>query len=214
MIRPKRVLGKVDFVRMNLPEAFWRARVSEVPPGIKGAVERYLGRLDDMQSQGVGLLLMGGPGVGKSAVASLILKESRASGRTGFFSTIWELREGIKSRILFDEHTGLLDRAREVDVLVLDKFQLEDATDLVFGARAIEELIAGRNVRHRVTILTTRLLPSEFRTHAKLASLFASVQGVLLPIIIEGENRRQVQHNHLVETILGKSVSRPQGRVI
>lgn len=198
----RRPLERADVHRMNLPEEFWRARVAEVPAAARAAVERYLARLHEMQDQGVGLLVMGAAGVGKTAVAAVVLKEFRSYERTGFFITIWELREGIKSRISFDDQTSLLDRCREVDVLVLDKFQPEDAGDLIFGARAVEELIASRSARKRVTILTTRLTVSDFRSNSKLDSLFASLHGVLLPLPIEGANRRMVRHNQLVETIV------------
>jgi len=186
---------------MNLPKEFWRAKVQQVSASVQPAVERYLLRIREMVAKGAGLLICGDSGVGKTSVAALIAKESRARGYVTFFVGIWELREAIRSRVMFDDGVSILDRCREVDVLILDGLREDDAKELYLGERTLEELISYRKARHRVTIVTTCMSMRDIS--AALPGFYNATVGALVPLLIAGENKKIRAHEDLVKEILG-----------
>ena len=93
-------LTKQILERMNLPPEFWRSKVTDIEDEeTRKVVSRYLKKIDEMVSEGIGLLLYGVPGVGKTIIAALIAKEARTWKHTVFFTMIWELRECVRSRV-------------------------------------------------------------------------------------------------------------------
>jgi DNA replication protein DnaC len=187
---------------MNLPENMWRSKVQFVSELVRPVVERFLQNIDLHVTHGHGLLVSGAPGIGKTGVAALVAKEARCRGYSAFFITVWDLREAVRSRIEFDEDMSVLERCREVDVLVLDGLRSDDAKDPFFGARAIEELVAGRGVRKKMTVVTTQmgknLLWQEFR------SFMNSTRGTLAVFVMDGPDLRQNQEKALESVVLGR----------
>ena len=112
MIDFRRSLGVPDFARMNLPEQFWRAKVHNVPESVRKSVAKYLLNTPSMVEDGIGLLVVGQKGVGKTGIAALVAKESRARGYTVFFTSVWEMREMIRAKARFDDEMSMVDRAR------------------------------------------------------------------------------------------------------
>jgi len=198
----RRALVRDDLTRMNLPEGFWRAKVQQVPESLRATIVRYMHRLDEMVHRPAGLLLWGGVGVGKSGAAAVVAKEARARGYTVYFVPVWELREDIRSRTMFDDTTTTLDRCRQVDLLVLDGLRGEDAKQPMFGARELEDLLSARANRRRPTLLTTQLAPRAFRD-CGLAGAFEAMRGTLVALEVTGENRREAEHKDLVASLAG-----------
>jgi len=176
-------LKRSDLVRMNIPEDYWKSKVGDIEDEeIRRVITRYLRKIKDMVQDHIGLLLYGQPGGGKTTVATLVAKEARTWKFTAFFSMVWELRECIRSRIPFDEHTSIMDRCREVDVLVLDGISHEDIDDKLFGMQTIEKLVIYRGQRRRITVLTTRLTLHELD---KLGYFMQGVAPYLYPLEVE-----------------------------
>ena len=198
----RRALSPPDFERMNLPREFWRAKVHGVQEGLRPTVERYLLRIREMREKGIGLLVHGGPGVGKTSIAALVVKEARARGYTALFIGVWELRESMRSRVMFEEGTSIQDRCREVDVLVLDALSPEDSKETWVNEKFLEELVNYRRSYHRVTIITTRLSSKELK--GLMASLFEATVGALVPLAVVGENLKHRRHDELVQEVFGE----------
>jgi DNA replication protein DnaC len=201
--RLRRTLTRSDLERMNLPRECWEAKVQFVSESVSDVVRRYLINVDDMVERGAGLFITGGPGVGKSSIASLACKESRARGYTAYFTPVWELRECVKARVLFEETTSVLDRCKQVHVLVLDDLSLDDAKDYSFGARRIEELLSFRGSQRLVSIVTTRLSQKELRQ--SFGSLLSSTQGCMVFLPVIGPDRRQEQNEELSRAVFGSN---------
>ena len=197
----RRKLVRADFERMHLPEEYWRTKVSGVPESVRTAVVRYLLKIDEMCLEGIGLLLVGASGVGKSGVASLVLKEARAHGHTGWFGSVWELREMIRSRVPFADDLTMLQRARNVDVLVLDDLRPDDVTQGWFGRSEIEALVAARAASRLVTVITSRMKPAVL--YRELPSLMDSVQGCMVDMAIVGANLREARQEELRRAVYG-----------
>lgn len=198
----RRKLGPVDFERMNLPEEFWRTKIFSVAESVRQKIERFLLHIDSHIEAGRGLILAGKHGVGKTGVASLIAREARCRGYTVFFISLWDFRECVRSRILFDDDQTVRERCSEVDVLVLDALRLEDAKDNVFGSRAFEELVVGRCSRLRTTIVTTRLSDKEL--FSVFPSFIETTKGSLAIMEVEGPDLREEKSRELDEQINGE----------
>lgn len=199
------VLQQYDLERMNLPPEFWRAKATDITdPDTQRVIARYLTNLDERFKDGHGLLLYGDPGVGKTPIAAMIAKEARTWKKTVFFTMIWELRECVRSRMSFDINTSVLDRCREVDLLVLDGFVEEDIDDRLINARTLEQLITYRGQRGRLTIVTTRIDKAALRTDKGLKQFTAGTEAYLFPLKIKGENQRTSRKKDMRNAILGE----------
>jgi DNA replication protein DnaC len=186
---------------MNVPEDLWRVKIDGVPESVRPVVEKYLLNFRTMAARGAGLVLGGQSGVGKSAIAALILKEARSLGYTSYFGVIWEVRECVRNRVMFDDSMTVLDRCREVDVLVLDGVKVEDAAERAFSLREIEDLLSVRCLRKRVSIITTRLSDKDYLN--KTGSLALTVRGSMMYLKVEGPDKREQQDQDLCKVILG-----------
>lgn len=184
---------------MNVPEEYWYAQVGGANERMRPLVARYIRSIEDKIARGVGLLLYGGPGVGKTAFAAMIAKESRASYHTVLFARIWELREMIRSRMEFDADSTMSERTREVDVLILDDLREEDANERFFTLSEIQQLVLYRSSRRRVTVITTRL--DRDTLSGPPMDRFAEV---LVPLEMSGPNLRAEQRRELIQEIHGK----------
>lgn len=197
----RRPLTEADFARMHLPEEYWRSKIQEVAESVREPVQNYLVSMHKMAERGAGLIVGGGSGVGKTGIAALVAKEARSRGFTVFFTTIWELREYVRSRIMFDDSTSVLDRCREVDVLVLDNLRAEDATEMMVNAKTLEDLLASRGSRRKISILTTRMSLGDLR--AKMPGLMDVTQGLMVYMPVIGVNKRVQQHQELDRAVFG-----------
>lgn len=197
---PTRELTGSDLESMNLPFELWNTRLAEVPESARAMVGNYVKNIREMARRGAGLILGGDAGVGKTGIASLILKRSRACGYSGYFVSVWELRDCVRNRVPYDGDQLVLDRCRAVDVLVLDGLKPEDANERVFGVRDIEELLQARARKAQINILTTRLSARTFEEAA--ATMAAAVKGSMLYFLVEGANKYDAQNAALEELIL------------
>ena len=188
---------------MNLPEEFWRSRVDQAPEAVRPAVARYLKKVDEMSQNGIGLFITGGRGVGKTAIASMVLKEARSRGFTAYFSSLWELREMIRSRVMWDDDTSMIGRCQEVDFLVLDGLRGEDAQERWFGLKEIEELVRYRGNKRLVTLITTRFSFQDM-AGGSFRSLLEAAQGHLVQFPVEGPNRHEERQNDLRRAVFGE----------
>jgi len=194
----RRFLNRVDLERMNIPEDLWTSKLQYVSKDSLPQVKTYLLNLDAAVARGAGLVVYGSEGVGKTAIAALIAKEARARGSTVLFVRLWELREMIRCRMEYDMDSSMAERAREVDVLVLDDLRSEDASEKFFTLSEIIELVRYRASRRRVTIVTTRLDKGALEDNP-----MESLLDVLLLFKVSGPNLHDRKKRALREAVLG-----------
>ena len=200
----RRPLTAEDLVRINLPEDHWRSKIQEVQPSVKSAVENYLTNFDEMAQKGAGLWLRGSVGVGKTAIAALAAKEARARGYTAYFTTVFDLREAVRNKQMYDEALSVIDRCKDVDVLILDNFQTSDVSDMIVNLRFLEELLVGRGSRLKISILTTRVGRNDLKDQSAFVS---AVEGYLVGLSVTGDDLRKRRTEDLKATVLGTTKS-------
>lgn len=199
----RRALSPPDFERMNLPREFWRAKVHGVPTGIQPTVERYLLRIREMTEKGIGLYIHGASGVGKTSVAALVAKEGRSRGYSVLFVGVWELRELMRSRVMFEDNTSIQQRCREVDILVLDALSPEDAKEMWVNEKFLTDLVSYRRSHKKVTIITSKIDPKVLKSDMR--GLFNATTGSLVLMPVTGENQTLHRHEEFIREVYGES---------
>jgi DNA replication protein DnaC len=172
--------------RMNVPQRFWLASYDKIAEEMREPVRRYVRNIDAMLKKGVGFFLYGNAGTGKTSAATVLLKAGWERYKTGYYTTIKDLRYCVREEVSFDGTDSVMDRCRSVDVLVLDDLAEDDFTNFVFGAGEIEHLLVARAARSKTTVLSTKLRPQQIVQ--KAPTLMSSLKGQFLDVGFNGPN--------------------------
>ena len=209
----RRPLERADLVRMNLPERFWKAKFSELSDEqncdgdcLCSVVGGYLENFDKVMSEGHGLLLWGDNGVGKTSAAALLAMEVRRRGKSVLFITSSEYVESVVSKYRFDEFTTIAERAKNVDLLVIDDFGKEYRDKRGWTDRMFEDLLRHRSARLRPVILTMNVTMDRLYAECEKSgqeSLFQLLREIVLPVEVVGPDRREEKQRELREVVLG-----------
>lgn len=199
---------------MRIPVRFWRSRLSEVPEGkARKVIVNYLQELDSTLDTGEGLMLWGPNGTGKTSVAVIITMEARRRGASALFATAETLRSSVMERTPFSEDKTLMERAREVDFLVIDDLGKEHTGKSDFSETLFENLIRERSAARKVTLVTTNLLIYETVTDdgrvveglnsQYRASMIEVMKETLFPVALKGHNHRDAARDDLAVRLTG-----------
>lgn len=130
-------------------------------PGVDKRAIRELAELDFIRT-GTNLVFRGGPGVGKTGLATGILLRAIQDGYRGYFLRAQDLFDELYSTLADRSSRRLLDRLIRYDVLLIDEMGYlnlrPEQTNLFF------KLMEERYVAHRASIITTNLDYDQWRT--------------------------------------------------
>jgi len=197
----RRRLTRKSLERMCLPQRFWHAEFARITEGEhKVAIEKYIAKIKEALDKGFGMVLWGGNGVGKTAVAALCLKEARRRGSTGMFITANQYLSDTISRAQFNDAHSVQQRCKLVDLLVLDDLGKE-TVDFSRGKDTseamLEDLIRYRSANMRSTIITMNLSPEKMEK--RYGKSFARVMQESNPVIeMVGPSQRETEKKELV----------------
>lgn len=156
-----RLLDVDDMERMRVGRKHWGVRFDDIPDecSYKKELRDFIADLKKNIDGGNGLVFHGEYGRGKTGAAVLIMKEVVARGGSALLLGVDEVQQAVITRAPFDEETTLIDRANEVDLLVLDDMNREYVKE--FGKTAIETLIRRRYDNGLAIVITTNASPAE-----------------------------------------------------
>jgi DNA replication protein DnaC len=186
---------------MRLPSRFWEVTFAEIPNEVptnsdkpsahplQPIIQRYLSQLDDHLDRGEGLLLRGDNGGGKTSAASVVAKEVRRTGASVLYVTAERLRQSVLEKEEFAEGQLLIDRARNVDFLLLDDLGKEHPGQSGFSERLFEDLLRERSSNKRTTFITTNYAMEKIAERYK-TSMIEVMKETLLPVRVVAPNRR------------------------
>ena len=148
---------------LNLPKRFWDADIRRIRFNVNQetlhAIYAYLRDFKSFYRDGIGLLFIGEPGVGKTYIVSAILKYLYLRYRVrGFFTDTKELSIKLREQFENGKPAQLLEALARVPVLVLDDLGNEVLTD--WYRDILVGLISRRYNDKRVTFVTTNYFPS------------------------------------------------------
>ena len=157
----------------------------------KGVCERYVEHFDELYQRGVGMLLWGETGIGKtymsSCIAHALLDEKRSVVVT---SVLRLISRGFDAQGDVDE---LIERMSAVDVLILDDFGVERDTD--YKLEQIYAIIDARYATKKPMIISTNLTLKEMKetTDIRKKRIYERILEVCHPVHVECENMRKEQ---------------------
>jgi DNA replication protein DnaC len=102
---PRRELCFEDLERMMIPKRYWDASFDKIDSDVQSIAQRYLMKLDEMVERGIGLMLWGENGRGKTCLAVVLGKELRRCGKTVLFMECANLKRAVIDKVGFDSHT-------------------------------------------------------------------------------------------------------------
>ncbi len=214
----RRKLNENDMTRMNIPRRYWRVNFGGISELAKWSDEQkkeilsprdfvgnYVKEMSEHWSNGVGLYLWGPNGCGKTSISVCLAKEFRRRGHTTLFIESAMLKQKIINSHQFDGTQSYMDRAVQVDVLIIDDLGKGTADRTGFGARMIDELIRARNARQVITIATSNMNPrDEEFSETFILSTLETMKECMIPYQVVGENQRDATGKKLRDLTFNK----------
>lgn len=153
---PKRFKNATwDFIRANT-DVNDRERIEKLK-----LLKEYSDNFRDYLDCGIGLLLKGGVGTGKTTIAIAVLRDYIEKGGRGYFISAVTLMDEIYSITDFTDRARFENKLRSVPVLVIDDLGAEGTGDTV--SRKIAAIINARYNAGLLTIVTTNLSVSDLK---------------------------------------------------
>ena len=174
---------------MRIPRRFWEASLDRVPESIRPVVEKYVLDIESRLDAGEGIIFLGDNGVGKTCAAVVIAKAARRLGAPVLFITAESLRQAVLNDEIFSEDQTVYDRARTVELLVLDDWGKEHKGNTSYAEHLFENLIRERASTKLVTLATTNIKWSDFSANFK-QSLLEVMRECMYPLVTKGPNNR------------------------
>ena len=140
---------------------------------------------------GDGLLLYGDYGRGKSMLAAVFLKVALAHGHFGMWLDFRDLGGVSSYKLMFDDSTLLLERAKIVPLLIIDEFEQRKNSkgEKSHGETIVEALVREREAQGLSTIVTTNHSPKTLKESGN-AGFYAILQNACRPVLVDGPDHR------------------------
>jgi DNA replication protein DnaC len=196
----RRELTQDDLIRAKIPVRHWEASFSGVQESAREHAQKYLMGVESMAQRGIGLLLWGPNGIGKTSLSVVIGKELRRRGYSLLFLECSTIKSSVIQNEMFDEEQSVWDRAKSVDVLILDDLGkgVQDSTG--FGARVVDDLIRHRNANRRITFITTNMTVKALEEELKPSTMH-SLKECIYPVKLLGSDLREGSKEEIRDTL-------------
>ena len=196
-MRPRRTECSIaSLVLMGIPRRFARMSLDDFKveddnlEAVRDFVKEYISNLPDNLLDNQGIFFFGSNGVGKSMLASIILKEAymlRYSGRRVTFSVL--ISEYTKT---WNKEESQYDTYKGVEVLVLEEVGKE--IDSKIAVPILEDLLRYREEKGLLTIICSNCSPKVIEEHYGV-SIMSLIKGNMTPIKIVSKDKRQEVYN-------------------
>jgi len=187
---------------MRLPRRFWEADFARITEGDhRAAIGKYVAKIEIALRKGFGMVLWGSNGTGKTAAAAVCLKEARRRGASCLFITANQFIADTIGRVAFNDAHTVHQRAKMVDLLVLDDLGKEtcafdagrDTVESMF-----EDLLRHRSANMKSTIITMNLAPDKLEE--RYGKSFTRVMQESNPFVkMVGPSQREAGKEELVK---------------
>lgn len=189
---------------MELPRRYWNVSFGNIKPEDskhKMVMAKYLLKIDEMIRNGYGLLFWGDNNSGKTACASIILKEMRRRGFVVLFCRASKIKDAFVKNVPFDSRILLRERLSDVDGLVIDDLGKEYSGESGYIEKVFDNLIRERTGQKKITIITTNVSPDRLDRKYK-KSMIKGMFGAIFPILVEGYDYRAIENKGLEKSLL------------
>lgn len=202
-IKPKG-LTETQLIAAGIGQDYWECDFDKYDGPMEAMLVavKYLRSLDQVKSEGVGLLFGGPPGPGKTTLALIMAKYLIRSRWNVYCTSLGEIVEAIKKGWEEGEESNdLLHSCRSADFLFIDDLGKEHRGATGFVQTVFDNLIRFR-IQHRLpTFITTNLTKAEIeRTYGD--SVISLLEGKLFPVVVNGKDYRRTELKQNVKALL------------
>ncbi|MBQ7445958.1 MAG: ATP-binding protein [Clostridia bacterium] len=157
--------------------------------GAYNLAKNYVAQFPEMLERNQGLLFWGDVGTGKTYTASVIGNELLAKGRTVYAISLANLFQKVGG-YNNEQEEELMERVRNVDLLILDDLGTERSTD--FAAEKVYAVIDARYKASKPVIYTTNMTLAEMKGAADMRQkrLYDRIFQTCFPLQFTGQSRR------------------------
>lgn len=175
-----------------------------VDPKVVETISDYALNAQSYAGSGIGLVLHGLRGNGKTLISTLLLKQLMGAGFDGYFTTFQGLLDLFTSGWRSDEEKGWFDRRiRNAGVLVVDDMGREHEGRLKVAESTFDHVLRARVAADRPTILTSNKDLDELGAIYSLNAL-SLLQECSIVVPFNGEDYRpKAQQGRVEEARLG-----------
>lgn len=158
------------------------------------AGKRYVNNFKEMKEKGVGILLFGDVGVGKTFLAACIVNSVIDQGYSAIMTNFSRIINTVQET--FDQRQKYLDSLNSVDLMVIDDLAVERKTDYV--KEMIYQIIDNRYRSGKPLIVTTNLAIENLINATDISDkrTYSRILEMCKPLKMEGENLRIKQFVH------------------
>lgn len=175
--------------RSGVGERYFDVSLDRIPDsvGYKDKIESYIHQLPEQVNDGVGLLLYGKYGTGKTSAAVIVMKEIIGRGGTSLMVPVRNLKDYKISDVEFDEEQTMMERMRNVTMLVLDDLGGEHSKE--YARHQLEGVLRTRYDRNLPTIITTNFSKNELAEDYQAAMEIATASAHFVKV--DGKDWRE-----------------------
>lgn len=207
-VPPRTRLSEANLDLMGIPHEFWRTTLQDVidrGENVKAlkVVKAYVDDIHTNYEEGIGLFLFGSNGVGKTEIASIVLKEAYRHRYTAKFTTMTKMTPiGVKAGYDEDIKAEYYAYYLNVDFLVIDEVGKEPQGEKAANLTVLDEVLRHRNMRQLPTIVITNLDTRDFQARYG-ESIYSLIFARFIDIkIVTEDKRKTVRHKQLLKRIL------------
>jgi len=198
----------IEMWRSNIPLKYWESEMTDLTDSrVNEILVKYVEKLDQAISSGIGLYMYGTQGTGKTLSACLVLKEAIRRGYRVYFTMLTEVLEKYcDGRYDRDARAAFQYSILDADFLVVDDIDKGYISDKsTFIDSAYDYMFRTRANRNLPIIITSNKSREEFSGQENLAfgkSLLSIFDEHLVNVIVTGKDRRKEIQEKLREFLI------------
>ena len=192
--KEKERLCRINYRKMeafrDIPAGDWRFEEAGVMTEPLKKAGEYAGHWEEMQKEGLGLLLFGNVGTGKSYAAGCIANVLLEKGKTVLFVSVSDAVNRMQGNFGAERETCLEQMVRP-DLLILDDLGAERST--AYGRERVFDIVNRRTLSGKPLIVTTNLSLTAMQNAEDLAErrIYDRILERCVPVLFKGENFRK-----------------------
>ena len=174
----------------DIPAADWRFDNAPVMTKQLIKAKEYAEKWDDFSREGIGLLLFGNVGTGKSYAAGCIANALIDRMISVLYVDMTDVVNRMQGNFGADRDS-YLKRITRPDLLILDDLGAERNTN--YGKERVFDIVNRRLLSHKPMIITTNIALSVMQKATDLDDrrIYDRVLEVCVPVLFDGENFRR-----------------------
>lgn len=181
-------------MKANLPKEFWDIKWSDIVLNIDcfKSVRGYLKKIDSALEHGLGFLMIGENGVGKTSAGALIINHVIKCEFSAFYVTCHDLADALYKSIRDDEVAQGLEDKLDCDFLVLDELdKIHMKAESTFLQSKLDSILRRRISTLKPTIIVTNMTEMEISDNFG-ASIMSILAGRLKQLrFVPGDFRKE-----------------------